>query len=262
MNHICERAVICFNEIMPSEIIDTESPDIVFQNNLCISSCGGFPSHSFFPINTGFWQWNSATGCTRQVTCINTQPTITDNGTASYSNWRVNAANMCNADVSCDNTPVFGAIHTTPPTSQGSWDWASNWNECRRYFTCNGQQVYQSSPVASIAHNCPGGITTVICANGQQIVFNCMQDVEIDTRKFEDKLIHFYPNPANDIIYFQGLSDKKAYTISIMNTAGDIVIIKDIFENNINISELLQGVYFFTILENGNKVFISKFIKI
>ncbi|MBK8627737.1 MAG: hypothetical protein IPN86_19890 [Saprospiraceae bacterium] len=55
-NNLCERSVICFNEQMPPNVLDTEKPEIVYQNNssLCVAKCDNFPASSFFPINPGF----------------------------------------------------------------------------------------------------------------------------------------------------------------------------------------------------------------
>ncbi|MEZ4910726.1 MAG: T9SS type A sorting domain-containing protein [Saprospiraceae bacterium] len=278
-NNLCERSVICFNETMPSTVLDTEDPNIVYQNNtsLCIVKCDNFPASSFYPINPGFWQWNPLQGCSKDVTCVATDGSFTVNGIANYSNWRFNSIQqMCESDVYCDNTPVWGATNTTLPESIGSWQYsntASFSQQCSRTIYCNGTLVTDySSPTYQnyIDCNCTNGVAfsyDIYC--GSQKVDSspcpspCFNDGEnVDSRNSTNSEINFFPTIVTDEIFFRKLNDALLYNISIKNSFGEIILSQKLNGSVLNVSNLSAGVYFITLQESNKVIFSSKFVKI
>lgn len=267
--NLCERSVICFNETMPMDVLDTEAPEIVYKNltSLCVAECDNFPSSQFFPINPGFWQWNTFQGCTKEVTCVATDGPFTVNGTASYNNWRVNNFNnMCESDVSCDNSNVFGAVNSIFPQSTQQWTWenSSGSLNCRRIVICSGNQVIQKSPFSHFTE-CSGGQTEryMICQNGVQVLYgNCIKTTEdIESRSYSNE-ISFFPNPAYDLLNFSGLKIENKYGIVITDILGKKVKETEINNNQVEVSTLTNGIYYLNIYKGKELLYKSKFIKI
>lgn len=71
----------------------------------------------------------------------------------------------------------------------------------------------------------------------------------------------FYPNPSNDIIYFQ--TDIEFDAVNVYSIEGKLVQMVEIQDYTINISDLPKGLYFFEIRRKGKIVAkVEKFIKI
>lgn len=69
----------------------------------------------------------------------------------------------------------------------------------------------------------------------------------------------FYPNPVNNKIYFSDISDFD--TIVIMDFKGNVIkTIEDIENNEMDVSDLKEGIYFLSI-KNGKESFNYKMIK-
>jgi len=76
----------------------------------------------------------------------------------------------------------------------------------------------------------------------------------------KDAVTGFYPNPANDIIYFKNDIDTKT-PIQIYSVTGKLVYeIMDIGNNSIDISNLKKGVYFLHSQSNG-EILVTKLVK-
>ncbi|CAA7193678.1 reprolysin-like metallopeptidase [Chryseobacterium potabilaquae] len=72
------------------------------------------------------------------------------------------------------------------------------------------------------------------------------------------KDITLYPNPVSDVLNILNISDKANY--NIYNAVGQLISSGKIQNNQINVSQLIHGVYIIAIKDNG-KSFTSKFIK-
>jgi hypothetical protein len=74
----------------------------------------------------------------------------------------------------------------------------------------------------------------------------------------ENNLIKIYPNPANTVLFIEGLSEDTQ--VSIYDLKGNLILKKQLFEDNLNISTLASGVY--TIKLDGiTETIIRKFVK-
>jgi len=77
-----------------------------------------------------------------------------------------------------------------------------------------------------------------------------------------DDNINIYPNPANNILYIEGVFDNSNNNLQIYNSLGSLIISKQITQNitTIDISQLSNGVYFVKILSD-NFIYKQKIIK-
>jgi cyclomaltodextrinase / maltogenic alpha-amylase / neopullulanase len=70
--------------------------------------------------------------------------------------------------------------------------------------------------------------------------------------------IKLYPNPANNFLFIEGLTQHAVITISDLN--GEMLINTGILNNQINISNLTKGIYFIKIVDKSG-VITKKFLK-
>ena len=92
---------------------------------------------------------------------------------------------------------------------------------------------------------------------------NCIQCDPSLSSEFNslDNEIVLFPNPANDFIYIKGIAQKEYY-FKILDTNSKIVFQLKITESqNIDISKLSSGVYFYEIVNLNHKTSKGKFIK-
>lgn len=68
----------------------------------------------------------------------------------------------------------------------------------------------------------------------------------------QKKEINFYPNPATNLVYFEGLED--GTNVIVYDVFGRIMIKNEIKESSLSISELNSGVYFFVFYVQENKL--------
>jgi hypothetical protein len=92
---------------------------------------------------------------------------------------------------------------------------------------------------------------------------NCIQCNPSLSSEFNslDNEIVLFPNPANDFIYIKGMAQKE-YFLKIRDTNSKIVLQLKITESqNIDISKLSSGVYFYEVIDLNHKTSKGKFIK-
>ena len=70
--------------------------------------------------------------------------------------------------------------------------------------------------------------------------------------------IKFYPNPANNVLFIEGLTQHSVITITDLN--GEMIKNVEILNNQIDISNLKNGIYFLKIIDK-NGVITKKFLK-
>ncbi len=83
---------------------------------------------------------------------------------------------------------------------------------------------------------------------------------KIKTIIFDDNGISFYPNPAKDIIYFDGMN-QEPYILEISNVQGKIIFQGSIQNNGLDISELNTGVYLLQVYNKEGLIQTFKLIK-
>ena len=71
-----------------------------------------------------------------------------------------------------------------------------------------------------------------------------------------DKEITVYPNPFNDVLYFQNLSELKLDQIEIIDTYGRVVF-RDRYLSSVNLHELVSGLYFIRLITNEGQIFVK-----
>ena len=92
---------------------------------------------------------------------------------------------------------------------------------------------------------------------------NCIQcdpSLSSEFNSLNNEIVMF-PNPANDFIYIKGIAQKE-YSFKILDTNSKIVLQLKITESqNIDISKLSSGVYFYEVIDLNHKTSKGKFIK-
>lgn len=75
--------------------------------------------------------------------------------------------------------------------------------------------------------------------------------------------ISTFPNPTTDLIIVQGLDNSTAAVFNIYNNTGELVNSDRISSSNevINVGNLLNGVYFLEIRDQGSVIYSTKLIK-
>jgi D-alanyl-D-alanine carboxypeptidase len=73
-------------------------------------------------------------------------------------------------------------------------------------------------------------------------------------------LIEIYPNPTNTTLFFKTINNN-ASQYQITNTLGQVMQKENVQENNIDVSNLPNGIYFIRFTNNKNETWLSKFIK-
>ena len=84
--------------------------------------------------------------------------------------------------------------------------------------------------------------------------------VALDSKEETQEEVEFkvYPNPTTDYLFFSSDIDNK--TVSIFNSAGNVVLKSKTLQNRIDVTSLSSGVYFVEI-EGVNGRFVKRFIK-
>ena len=93
----------------------------------------------------------------------------------------------------------------------------------------------------------------------ESVSFNVIFDDLQGIKDNNSSKVNIYPNPANDYITISGVENAKS--ISIYNVTGKVVYQSNAVKNNINISELSQGVYIVNLKNNDDSQVNVKLIK-
>jgi len=99
--------------------------------------------------------------------------------------------------------------------------------------------------IRQVGTDMKAGVTKV-----EQVKMNCLED-----------RIAIYPNPATDVVYVKGITDKGK--IRIYNLVGQLVIEKDV-ENTqeaVSLASLVQGAYQLQVFAGDKSVFHTKLVK-
>jgi len=107
-------------------------------------------------------------------------------------------------------------------------------------------------------------------ANSVFIVRGVEDFLEVDNNSTASTTLNAYPNPANNNVNINfSINESSTVSVSVVSVTGDVVynnnlgsITAGTYNENINASELANGVYFYTLNVNGNvttkKLVISK----
>ena len=79
----------------------------------------------------------------------------------------------------------------------------------------------------------------------------------VDVDNAPTDLIQVYPNPAQDFLYIDGVSDSKI-SISTVNGQSSLYILRN---GQVDISSLVNGIYFLSLVELDGKTYSSTFVK-
>jgi len=87
-----------------------------------------------------------------------------------------------------------------------------------------------------------------------------LNNLPTSTGNYSKKGMHLkiYPNPSNDIINLEG-DFNLPIVVTVYNIFGQNIISKEIFKNNIDISQLKTGTYFLNV--KGQREYSVKFVK-
>ena len=85
----------------------------------------------------------------------------------------------------------------------------------------------------------------------------------IGVEEFSKNIVHIYPNPAKDKLYINMLSEYSIYTIEVINSLGESLFKKEIFEKNsiIDIEQLPCGIYVYRLSDKNTLLKTGKLIK-
>lgn len=73
--------------------------------------------------------------------------------------------------------------------------------------------------------------------------------------------INAYPNPTSDILFFDFENENKFYEIELFDLSGKCVLKQNIFNNQLNLSEFQQGVYYYYIYNKSEIIAHGKVLK-
>ncbi len=149
------------------------------------------------------------------------------------------------------DSPDFGFIRnsyapsisvTRQLTLQGQWSLST---------TYSGVQVLSSNTTATVIQ------FTLVDGLAKEVVLN---SGTLATPAFESSLITIYPNPAKNVVIIQGLKDNSVTKASIISMLGQIIKTVELSGNQIDISNVQEGIYFIKLQLDDNKVVTKKLI--
>ncbi len=82
--------------------------------------------------------------------------------------------------------------------------------------------------------------------------------VPASTNKPTQITLNIFPNPAENTLFFQGIENYK--TINIYNTFGQLILVHEVINNQIDISGFTKGNYYIT-LQSSNEIVSGRFTK-
>lgn len=288
----CKKIVYCNDEIFNEE---TENPtfgdwtynefvDNCTRSILCFDQPGLVNDETVIAQIDEFY--NEVFGqCELHITCDN-EEVLNEVTFADYSNWRINDFNdFCEADVECNGSEIFGVVHSELPSNTYEWkhDLSNSFGEeCYRDVICNGELVVQYAPAIITSKICycdpldvEGGeipYEVIICPDDTVFEEECppyddclgtfQEDHGIEVRELSLD-IGVYPNPANDLLFINGVQYNSTYSYKIFSIDGRVLLNKNITSPSIDISSLKAGVLYIEIYNNVNKnIFNQKIIRI
>ena len=75
------------------------------------------------------------------------------------------------------------------------------------------------------------------------------------------KPIRIYPNPTQDILYFDNIENLENTTCQLFDIYGKLLQTKSIDHNGLHLGEYADGIYFVRIIQNNQIIATEKIIK-
>lgn len=164
-----------------------------------------------------------------------------------------------------DGTYLYGITNEGGANNKGcvfkiKFD-GTNYTKLADFTGTNGQTPYGSL----LLHNGDlYGMTAFGGTFSKGVIYKIANPINSINENSSIQSIKLHPNPANDVLNFDLINSNindKEYDVVIINSTGQVALQLNHKSNTqINISELNQGLYFVTIINNENRI-TSKFIK-
>jgi hypothetical protein len=102
----------------------------------------------------------------------------------------------------------------------------------------------------------PVGVTT------KQFVFEVIYEASLGINNIEKSKFSVYPNPTDNLLTIELENTNGVFQIQLNDLTGKMIISKEI-ENHeqLNVSNLNEGIYLLTILKNGEVIGIERVVK-
>ncbi|MBW1295634.1 PKD domain-containing protein [Aquimarina litoralis] len=178
-------------------------------------------------------------------------------------NWEISTLGGCTTseraiiEVNVSESPTIPTVNRDDQTNELSV--VENYTSYQWYF--EDQPITGANAQTYLAQEA-GTYTVEVFNQAGCITFS--EPIEIQSLSTPDiqspeDLIVLYPNPANEILHIDGISNlKDRYSLKVINTLGQTVIQRSDVPETINTTKLSEGLYFLLI----NNKQVDKFIKL
>jgi hypothetical protein len=126
-----------------------------------------------------------------------------------------------------------------------------------QWLSCNPYQIISGATNQTFTANANGDYAVIVTENGCTDTSACItvMGIGLDEYSNDDKII-VYPNPAQDRIYVTStLSDNQNTKKELYNTLGQVILTT--YENEIDVSGLVKGVYYIRCGQFVEKVIVE-----
>ena len=265
-------------------ILGTQNTSIFFnrvspKNAVMGHSMGGGASFLSVPFNSNI------TALVNFAAAETTPSAITASASISIPSLIFAGANDCVAPASTNQVPLYNGLASACKTYI-SMVGASHCQMSNSNVLCNfGEATCTPTPTISRSVQHAKIFSYLLPWLNYQLKSECSQGAIFDSQIISDAAIIYqknciqcdpllsselnslnneivvFPNPANDFIYVKGIAQKE-YFFKISDINSKIVLQLKITESqNIDISKLSPGVYFYEVIDLNNKTDKGKFIK-
>ena len=265
-------------------ILGTQNTSIFFnrvspKNAVMGHSMGGGASFLSVPFNSNI------TTLVNFAAAETTPSAITASASISIPSLIFAGANDCVAPTSTSQVPLYNGL-TSACKTYISMVGASHCQMSDSNALCNfGEATCTPTPTISRSVQHAKIFSYLLPWLNYQLKSECSQGAIFDSQIISDAAIIYqknciqcdpllsselnsldneivvFPNPANDFIYVKGIAQKE-YFFKIRDINSKIVLQLKITESqNIDISKLSSGVYFYEVIDLNNKTDKGKFIK-
>ncbi|WP_299903011.1 PKD domain-containing protein [uncultured Aquimarina sp.] len=178
-------------------------------------------------------------------------------------NWEVSTLGGCSTSdraaiqVNVSDAPTIPTINVNAQTNELSV--TENYESYQWYL--DDQPITGANAATYIAEE-TGTYTLEVFNEGGCSTFSEAVEIQAlstpDLQSPEDQIV-LYPNPANEILHIDGVSElKDKFSLKVVNALGQTVILKSGVPETIDTSKLSEGLYFLLI----NNKQVDKFLKI
>ena len=265
-------------------ILETQNTSIFFnrvspKNAVMGHSMGGGASFLSVPFNSNI------TTLVNFAAAETTPSAITASASISIPSLIFAGANDCVAPANTNQVPLYNGL-TSACKTYISMIGASHCQMSNSNVLCNfGEATCTPTPTISRSVQHAKIFSYLLPWLNYQLKSECSQGAIFDSQIISDAAIIYqknciqcdpllsselnsldneivvFPNPANDFIYVKGIAQKE-YFFKIRDINSKIVLQLKITESqNIDISKLSPGVYFYEVIDLNNKTDKGKFIK-